>query len=198
MGRATGAVAGLGLLALTLAGTAPIVRCLDSCFVDYVALHGGEVGNFEIPDARLNSWILAWVQHSLLSAAPLFDTNAFHPARNTLAGSEHMLATALMIGASVAVSGIIGFVGLIVPHLLRLVVGAERGNPAQELQTRFVEPAQHLAEGVLALVGVAVLVREPGAALVLGQPFAAEHGIDPARASPGEPEELVGRGQGEG
>lgn len=36
-----------------------------------------------------------------------------------------LLATALMIGASVAVSGIVGFVGLIVPHLLRLVVGAD-------------------------------------------------------------------------
>jgi iron complex transport system permease protein len=31
-----------------------------------------------------------------------------------------LLATALMIGASVAVSGLIGFVGLVVPHLLRL------------------------------------------------------------------------------
>jgi iron complex transport system permease protein len=36
-----------------------------------------------------------------------------------------LLGTALMIGASVAVSGLIGFVGLIVPHLLRLVVGAD-------------------------------------------------------------------------
>ena len=36
-----------------------------------------------------------------------------------------LLATALMIGASVAVSGLIGFVGLVVPHLLRLVVGAD-------------------------------------------------------------------------
>jgi len=36
-----------------------------------------------------------------------------------------LLGTALMIGASVAVSGLIGFVGLIVPHLLRLVIGAD-------------------------------------------------------------------------
>jgi iron complex transport system permease protein len=36
-----------------------------------------------------------------------------------------LLSTALMIGASVAVSGLIGFVGLIVPHLLRLVIGAD-------------------------------------------------------------------------
>ncbi len=36
-----------------------------------------------------------------------------------------LLSTALMIGASVAVSGLIGFVGLIVPHLLRLVIGSD-------------------------------------------------------------------------
>jgi iron complex transport system permease protein len=36
-----------------------------------------------------------------------------------------LVATALMIGASVAVSGLVGFVGLIVPHLLRLIVGAD-------------------------------------------------------------------------
>lgn len=34
-----------------------------------------------------------------------------------------LLATALMVGAAVAVSGLIGFVGLIIPHLLRLLLG---------------------------------------------------------------------------
>jgi len=34
-------------------------------------------------------------------------------------------ATALMVAAAVSVSGLIGFVGLIVPHLLRLLIGAE-------------------------------------------------------------------------
>ena len=33
----------------------------------------------------------------------------------------------LVVGASVAVTGIIGFVGLVVPHLLRPVVGARPG-----------------------------------------------------------------------
>jgi iron complex transport system permease protein len=36
-----------------------------------------------------------------------------------------LLATALVIGASVSVSGLIGFVGLMVPHLLRFVVGSD-------------------------------------------------------------------------
>jgi iron complex transport system permease protein len=34
-------------------------------------------------------------------------------------------ATSLMVGAAVSVSGLIGFVGLIIPHLLRLVLGPD-------------------------------------------------------------------------
>ncbi|MBK7949670.1 MAG: iron ABC transporter permease [Deltaproteobacteria bacterium] len=36
-----------------------------------------------------------------------------------------LLATSLMVGAAVSVSGLIGFVGLIVPHALRLVIGSD-------------------------------------------------------------------------
>ncbi len=36
-----------------------------------------------------------------------------------------LLATSLMVGAAVSVSGLIGFVGLIVPHLLRLLIGPD-------------------------------------------------------------------------
>ncbi len=36
-----------------------------------------------------------------------------------------LLATSLMVGAAVAVSGLIGFVGLIVPHALRLLIGPD-------------------------------------------------------------------------
>ena len=36
-----------------------------------------------------------------------------------------LLSTSLMVGAAVAVSGLIGFVGLIVPHALRLVIGSD-------------------------------------------------------------------------
>jgi len=36
------------------------------------------------------------------------------------------LAAALLVGAAVSVSGVIGFVGLIVPHLLRLAFGSDQ------------------------------------------------------------------------
>jgi len=64
-----------------------------------------------------------------------------------------LLATALMIGASVAVSGIVGFVGLIVPHLLRLVIGADHRVlvPASALfGAALVTSADTLARTVLA------------------------------------------------
>jgi iron complex transport system permease protein len=47
-----------------------------------------------------------------------------------------LLATALMVGAAVSVSGLIGFVGLIVPHALRLLLGPDH---------RLLVPASALA-----------------------------------------------------
>jgi ABC-type Fe3+-siderophore transport system permease subunit len=61
--------------------------------------------------------------------------------------------TALMIGASVAVSGLIGFVGLIVPHLLRLSFGSDHRLlvPASALGgAAFLVLADTLARVVLA------------------------------------------------
>jgi iron complex transport system permease protein len=36
-----------------------------------------------------------------------------------------LIVTSLMVGAAVSVAGLIGFVGLIIPHLLRLVYGPD-------------------------------------------------------------------------
>jgi iron complex transport system permease protein len=46
-----------------------------------------------------------------------------------------ILIVAVTVGASVSVTGIIGFVGLVVPHLLRLTIGADHRNllPASAL-----------------------------------------------------------------
>ncbi len=46
-----------------------------------------------------------------------------------------IIIVALTVGASVALTGIIGFVGLVVPHLLRLLIGADHRNllPASAL-----------------------------------------------------------------
>lgn len=64
-----------------------------------------------------------------------------------------LLAASLMIGASVAVSGLIGFVGLIAPHLLRMVAGADHRLllPASALLgAAFLALADTLARSLLA------------------------------------------------
>ena len=53
-----------------------------------------------------------------------------------------IILSALGIGAAVAVSGTIGFVGLVVPHLLRLIIGPDH---------RFLMPASVLFGALLLL-----------------------------------------------
>jgi iron complex transport system permease protein len=54
-----------------------------------------------------------------------------------------VIATAACVGAAVAVAGIIGFVGIIVPHFVRLITGPDHA---------YVLPASALLGGALALV----------------------------------------------
>jgi hypothetical protein len=51
----------------------------------------------DIGDPLLNTWILAWDSHALLTDPfNLFNANIFHPLPNTLAYSEHLFSTALV------------------------------------------------------------------------------------------------------
>ncbi|XBS71671.1 iron ABC transporter permease [Acerihabitans sp. KWT182] len=54
-----------------------------------------------------------------------------------------LLASALLVGAAVAVSGIIGFVGLVIPHLVRMWLGADH---------RWLLPGAALAGALLLLL----------------------------------------------
>lgn len=80
--------------------------------------------------AGLAPWTLFWVgwlcfQWKALNALLLGERGAAHlgyalkPLRRRL-----MVVIALVIGPLVAVTGGIGFVGLVVPHLVRMVLGA--------------------------------------------------------------------------
>jgi iron complex transport system permease protein len=78
-----------------------------------------------------------------------------------------ILGTGLSVGASVAVSGVVGFVGLVVPHLLRPLVGHRPGalpalsalggaalTLAADIAARLLSPDQELKLGVVtAMVG---------------------------------------------
>ena len=59
------------------------------------------------------------------------------------------VVTALVVGAAVAVSGIIGFVGLVAPHLVRLVTGPDN---------RYVLPASAIC-GAIMLTGADAVAR---------------------------------------
>lgn len=58
-----------------------------------------------------------------------------------------LLSSALLVAAAVAVSGVIGFVGLVVPHLIRMTLGADH---------RWLLPGATLAGAILLLLADAV------------------------------------------
>jgi iron complex transport system permease protein len=82
------------------------------------------------------------------------------------------IATSLMAGVAVAVSGVIGFVGLVIPHIVRLMVGSEhrRVLPAAmlfgasfmvlgDLLARVIVAPQEMPIGVItAFIGAPLLI----------------------------------------
>jgi len=104
-----------------------------------------EVMNWLLGSVQNRSWIdVAWVTPAVLAAAGLAAFAA--PGLRMLSLGEEtartsglpmarlrllaLLATAVATGAAVAVAGVIGFVGLAAPHLVRAAV---RGDPARLL-----------------------------------------------------------------
>lgn len=71
-----------------------------------------------------------------------------------------LLGTALAVGAAVAVSGVIGFVGLVVPHLLRPIVGHSPG--------RLLLPSGLAGAALVLLADNVVRAISPGPELKLG------------------------------
>ena len=62
----------------------------------------------------------------VLNALLMGEQVAQHLGFNVQSSRRWLLAaSAMMVGAAVAVTGMIGFIGLVVPHLLRLVIGPD-------------------------------------------------------------------------
>jgi len=75
-----------------------------------------------LPAFFLGSWII-WGQRRLLMGLSLGDQVAESMGLQVAKGSRFLiLGTAMLIGSAVAVAGNIGFVGLLVPHILRPLV----------------------------------------------------------------------------
>lgn len=93
------------------------------------------IGNLSDAQSSLALWVGGFLALGLagllplaraLNALALGDDSAallgFEPARVKLV---LLLTTSLLVGAAVAAAGLVGFVGLIVPHALRLLIGAD-------------------------------------------------------------------------
>jgi iron complex transport system permease protein len=144
------------LAATTLLLTGVVFNAFASAAIVFLASLGGMaegtsiflwlIGNLATARPELLVPLAALVALGLASALP------FARALNLLALGEEtaealgvaverakrvlLFATALMVGAAVSVSGLIGFVGLIVPHALRLLFGPDH---------RLLVPASALA-----------------------------------------------------
>jgi len=85
-----------------------------------------------------------------LDAMLLGDSEAMHLGHDVERVKRRLLiAVAVVVGAAVSISGIIGFVGLVVPHLVRLIAGPGH---------RLLLPASALL-GATLLVGADVIAR---------------------------------------
>jgi iron complex transport system permease protein len=113
-----------------------------------------------------------WVESARLNLLSLGDDEAASlgvPVRRTRA--LVLVATSLSVAGAVALAGLIGFVGLIVPHLLRLWLG----------------PDQRLLVPASALGGAAFLVLADAATRVLFPVFHAEPPVGVVTAVLGGP-----------
>lgn len=64
-----------------------------------------------------------------MNAFALGESQAGHLGVNAAALKRNVIILATMgVGVAVAVSGVIGFIGLVIPHVIRLVAGADHRN----------------------------------------------------------------------
>jgi len=102
------------------------------------------------------TFAIAWVLSRELNALTQGEETAFHLGIEVESMKKILFAVAsAMTAASVAVAGMIGFVGLVVPHMMRLVVGPDH---------RYLIPAS-------ALGGASILLLTDSAARTLVPPL---------------------------
>jgi len=117
------AVAGIGLMSFL----ATDAQLRNITFWNLGSLGGASWTNLavSVPLILISLFFLLRLARSL-NVVLLGEAEARHLGVNTERLKRQAIClVALVVGASVAVSGAIGFVGLIVPHLLRLTIGAD-------------------------------------------------------------------------
>jgi iron complex transport system permease protein len=87
-------------------------------------------------------------QSAALNALLLGESEARHLGVDVERLKRRLIAlTAVGVGSAVAVAGVIAFVGLVIPHIIRLLIGPDH---------RFVIPASALAGGILLVLADAL------------------------------------------
>ena len=130
---ATMLLAGIAINALAMAGTgfmtylADDAQLADITFWMLGSLGGANWINIaSIAPFIIVPLLLMPLLSKALNSFALGEMNAAYLGVNTsMLKIVIVLLTTLAIGAAVAVSGVIGFVGLVVPHLVRMVVGSD-------------------------------------------------------------------------
>lgn len=111
--------------------------------------------------ALLIGGLLIWRQRPLLMALSLGEQVAQSLGLDVARGSRRViLGAALLVGACVAVAGNIGFVGLIVPHLIRPFVGYR--------PDRLLVPSALMGAALVCAADICVRLLPPGRELKLG------------------------------
>jgi hypothetical protein len=77
--------------ALLVAAYAALTAVMSWPYVSYSNFGGASYGG----DARLIIWTLAWDNHAVLSGLPLFQSNLFFPAAESLRFNEHLFGVSL-------------------------------------------------------------------------------------------------------
>lgn len=124
-GVAITALAGAGLGVLTYISDDATLRNLT--FWQMGSIAGATWNSVTICLSLLAPVVLLLCRYgSVLNAMLLGESEARHLGINVQnAKLILILLTALVVGVSVSVAGVIGFVGLVVPHLIRLMVGPD-------------------------------------------------------------------------
>lgn len=105
--------------------------------------------------------LLVWRQRHLLAALSLGEAVAQSMGLALGRGSRLIvLGTALLVGASVAIAGSIGFVGLLVPHLVRPLVNHR--------PDRLLLPSAAAGAALVCLADICVRLLPPGREIKLG------------------------------
>ncbi len=111
--------------------------------------------------ALLMGFMLLWRERTFLSAISLGEDVAQSLGFRFVAHSRRVVAAAaVLVGAAVSVAGSVGFVGLMVPHLLRRWV--------QHRPDRLLMPSALLGGLLVCLADIMVRLMPPGREIKLG------------------------------